>query len=366
MTTHSINSSMWFFGIQAEEIRRIRDAAGTGYDCRLLDSIGSDAILSLLEGVESEPLLIWLGTQTWLSLRDENPDLLRHILLAPTVLAIENNASREVLELALAAHVQQVVRVPLIDEQIFDALSRAREARNIYDDMTRMSREIHIGRELMERKSNVCSMLFRFFEHVGAAKSAHDVLRGCAASLSCFPVEGVHGVWWGNGGPAYALVGVDVPGLAESWFAFLVEQTAKLRPVQKQQLPTAPASPKTGERQDSERAEIRCLCAGAPVPAYGSAHSSASSTDGGPNSGHVLLLTLEVGTLVCGVLALHLRESCLCGRDTTLAINAMRRHLALVMWEGAQHEAFFAGAERLALSSVQGSAATRQGKARAM
>lgn len=304
------NPVLWFLGLGPEDRRMVRETAGDGYDCRVLDDPDAPELASLLDrGDADDPLLLWLDGNTWCRLRRERPDVVEALQLVPTVLVLAANAGRELLEEALESHVQQVVRSPLDRPQVFDALSRAREARNMYQDMTRMAREIMMGRELLERKSEVCTFLFQAFAGLSNAADARDLMEGCGRAMrEALVLRGLHAVWWGNGErDTYLLDTPRESPEAESWRAFLRERAG---------------------RNADDRASL-CVYSGRVGAA--------------PETDSVFLLPLDVRGRRCGVLALDLGRPLLPGRDLALALDAVRRHLALVLWERGGDEEFFAG-----------------------
>lgn len=313
------NPLLWFLGLTPEDRRVVRETAGDGYQCHALNGPDAPELASILDkGDTDDPLLLWLGGDAWLTLRRERPDVAELLQLVPTVLVLEAAAERELLEQALTGRFQQVVRCPLDRAQVFDALSRAREARNMYQDMARMAREIMMERELLERKSEVCAFLFQSFTGLGEAVNAKDLMLCCRRAMqAAFRLEGLHAVWWGSGGrTAYLL---DVPEdtvEAGTWRTFLREKAG------------------LGEGNPGD---ILVCSGGGGCP---------------PDTERTLLLPLELRGRRCGVLALDLEHPLLPGRDLVLALDAVRRHLALVLWERGRDEEFFAAPVHDARRSV--------------
>lgn len=296
---------LWFLGLRPEVRRIVQEAAGNGYECRLL--AGADALASALERGD-DPLLLWLGSEVWQTLRTGLPNVAEMLQLIPTVLVLDANADRALLEQALDGHFQQVVRFPLDREQVFDALSRAREVRNMYQDMERMAREIMMDRELLERKSEVCAFLFQSMIGLGSAPDARDLIECCRRTMrEALPVEAVHALWWGRDKQAISLL--DVPEgtpEAEAWQRLLLERAAV------DGLGSVPVTLYCGEVKRPPQPE------------------------------RTLLLPLEIRGQRCGILALDMDRPLSLGRDLSLALDAVRRHLALVLWERAQDGEFFA------------------------
>lgn len=300
---------LWFLGLDPEDRRVVRDTAGDGYECRALAGPDAPELASVLDkGDADDPLLLWLGGAAWLALRRERPDVADLLQLVPTVLALDADADRSLLEQALVERFQQVIRCPLDRAQVFDALSRAREVRNMYQDMARMAREIMMERELLERKSEVCSFLFQSFGSLGEAANARDLIWCCRQAMQkAFRLEGLHALWWGNGGRSVYLL--DVPedsAVVDVWRNFLREKAG---------------------RSHTDGEDVLVCCGGA---------------GNNPETERTLLLPLEIRGQRCGVLALDLAGPLLPGRDLALALDAVRRHLALVLWERGRDEEFFA------------------------
>ena len=297
---------LWFLGLRPEVRRIVQETAGDGYECRLL--AGADALASALDRGD-DPLLLWLGSAVWQTLRAELPNVAEILQLIPTVLVLEAEADQRLLVQALDGHFQQVIRFPLDRGQVFDALSRAREVRNMYQDMERMAREIMMDRELLERKSEVCAFLFQSITGLGNAPHARDLIECCRRTMrEALPVEAVHALWWGGAKRAISLL--DAPEgtpEAEAWQSLLLERAAA------DGLGYAPMTLHCGE--------VKRL----------------------PQPERTLLLPLEIRGQRCGILALDMERPLSLGRDLSLALDAVRRHLAFVLWERAQDGEFFAG-----------------------
>ncbi|MCH5276875.1 MAG: hypothetical protein J1E80_03460 [Desulfovibrionaceae bacterium] len=296
---------LWFLGLRPEDRRLVQEAAGDGYECRVL--AGADALTFALERGD-DPLLLWLGSGMWRTLRARLPHTAEILQLIPTVLVLEENAERALLEQALDGHFQQLIRFPLDRQQVFDALSRAREVRNMYQDMERMAREIMMERELLERKSEVCAFLFQSMAGLDSAAHARDLIARCRRAMGeALSVETVHALWWGKGERTYCLL--DAPegtAEAEAWQGLLLERAAADGPAH------APMSLHCGDGKRLPRPE------------------------------HTLLLPLEIRGRRCGLLALDMDRAPRLGRDLSQALDAVRRHLALVLWERSQDGEFFA------------------------
>lgn len=317
MTAQTPCTILWVLGLSAGEQRLVQETAGGGYFCRSLDGLHARELAAILErGEADDPLLLWLGSRAWLELRREQPEIMQSMELVPSVLVLECGSEREVLEQALDAHFQQVLRAPLDRPQVFDALSRAREARNMYLDMTRMAREIMMNRELLERKSDVCSFLFRSFAGIGGAGDARALLAECGRAMGeVFAVHGLHAVWWGSGPAPVYIVGAEPNApAAETWVRFLRDRTSD-------------------------------AVAGNSAPDGGGAVLYAGGGGEGPETGQVIMLTLDIHGVRHGVLALHVREPLLPGRDMAQALDAVRHYVALTLWERGTDRKFFAGSE---------------------
>ncbi len=307
---------LWLLGLAPEDRRVVRETAGDGYQCRLLDDMDASALASALEQ-DDDPLLLWLGSGVWRTLRREHPGVADLLQLVPAVLVLEADADRPLLEQALEGHFQQVARFPLDRKQVFEALSRAREARNMYQDMARMAREIMMERELLERKSEVCAFLFQAFAGLDGAADARELMACCRQAMKeAFPVKGVRALWWGSGGrAAYLLDASDGSAEAEAWRAFLRERT------------------------------------GMDGAGDGEALVGRDNGKKAPEPERTLLLPLEIRKRRCGILALDLERPLLPGRDLALALDAVRKHLAFILWERGGDEEFFAASSSTSASS---------------
>ena len=297
--------TLWTFGLNAKECEILRKNAGASYRCQSLDTMDSGRLAELLDSFaasreeKDEPLLLWLGSAAWQHLAESSPELMRRMTYLPVVLLLEEKADLQQLENALDAGFQQVLRAPLQNRHVDEALSRALEVRNLYQDMSRMSREILMTRELLDRKSEVCSLMLRLFSAISGAGDAQNMLRRCGDELrQLLDLRGLHALWWGKGGEALAFVGQDDDSnrldaaSSRAWYEFLL----------------------SGAPAEIRSMPVRLVCCG--------------GSTGSPDAGKVLWLPLEVRGRRLGLLALMFARPLLVGRDMSLALDAIRHFMA--------------------------------------
>lgn len=308
-TSSETISVLWALGLTEAEEGLIAVHAGPSCRVRSLDSaqVQKEGLLNLAE--QDDPLLCWLGSAVWESwaegtvqnAQNQYAALMGDMELVPCVLLLEENPSRSLLEAALDGHFQQVLRAPLSDKHIFEALRRAREARNLMHDLNRMAKEISLSRELLERKSETLDFLLSFFKAVENAASLNQLLHNCVEALnSGMPVHAMHLAWWNTKGNAQLVLDCNAAhgSAAQAWQHFMAENIAHHLPG----LTTF----------DLEQAT---LCVG--------------KEDRPPQHGKTLLLPLTAHGAPCGLVALHLKEAFLPGRDMSHALDCARSWLAL-------------------------------------
>lgn len=297
---------LWIIGLSSEECEILQRSAGESYLCRSLDSMDSAKLAELLDSFVSteedkdEPLLLWLGSGAWQRLGRQAPELMRRLVYLPVVLLLAENSERTLLEEALNMGFQQILQAPLLERHVHEALSRALEVRNLYQDMSRMSREIIMTRELLDRKSQVCALMLRVFSAISEAADAPEMLRRCADELhDLLDLRGLHVLWWGNGKEALAFVGQD----------------------------------DAHNRLDAASSHVWCECLRAEAPEQVRKLPLRLICCGGctasPDAGKMLWLPLELRGRQQGVLALMFERPLLVGRDMSLALDAVRHFLAL-------------------------------------
>lgn len=306
--------TLWTLGLDVKECEILRKSAGTSYRCQSLDIMDSGHLSKLLDSFaanreeKDEPLLLWLGSAAWLHLSESFPELMRRMTYFPVVLLLEEKANLQQLENALDAGFQQVLRAPLQNRHVHEALSRALEVRNLYQDMSRMSREILITRELLDHKSEVCSLMLRLFSAISGADDAQSMLRRCGDELrQLLDLRGIHALWWGKGEEALAFVGQNdesnrLDGASSrAWYEFLLSEA----PAEIRSMP------------------VRLVCCG--------------GSTGSPDAGKILWLPLEVRGRRLGLLALMFARPLLVGRDMSLALDAIRHFMASAL-DGYLHD----------------------------
>ncbi len=296
---------LWTLGLTEKEKNLVVSCAGEEYSLCSLDSMDAEEIAASIRLAEkNEPLLLWLGSAAWFNLCTQNQELSSALSVFPRVLVLEENCEVEHVYHAFDDHYQQVVCGPLAENHVFDALSRAREASNMFMDMARMTREVMLGREMLERKSAVFSMLFSFFSSVEKSKNIAEWLYLCRQALGqSLGLENVHLAWWGKHlelGRAGSQSAKEVffLGLPEhspvqgAWHQYLKDRACTLMP---------------GLENSA------CVCLGHPA-----------ATDGiMPEAAHVLLVPLgpQTGTVAYGFLALHLSQAFKPARDVAQSLE---------------------------------------------
>lgn len=300
--------TLWTLGLSREEGEILRRGAGSSYLCQSLDAMASGRLAELLDSFtveqkeKDEPLLLWLGSAAWRRLAADSPELMRRVTYLPVVLLLEEQPEIQLLEEVLDTGFQQVLRAPLQERHVHEALSRALEVRNLYQDMSRMSREILMTRELLDRKSEVCSLMLRLFSAVSSANDARDLMRRCGEELhELLDMRGVHALWWGDGKEALAFVGQDDnrnrldTASSRAWYEFLLNEV----PAELRNMP------------------VHLVCCG--------------GSSGSPDAGKVVWLPLEARGRRLGMLALMFARPLLAGRDMSLALDAARHFIAAAL-----------------------------------
>lgn len=308
---------LWTFGLTDAEKSLLLQCAGEEYSLLSLDGMKTAEIADLTRNAENnEPLLLWLGSSTWFSFCAQCQELVKSLELFPRVLLLEQSACETHVHQAFEGHYQQIVHGPLAETHVFDALSRAREASNMFMDMSRMTRELMLGRELLARKSEVFSMLFSFFASTAKAKNVPEWLAACQHALSnSLGMEGVHLAWWGKNielGRTYSVTPPTVffLGLPEhspmqgAWHKYLQDRASTLMP---------------GLENSA------CACVG----------SNNMPDSIMPEAAHVLLVPLgqSSNNISYGFLALHLSNAFKPGRDIAQAFEIIANYTFYFLME---------------------------------
>ena len=310
---------MWSLGLAETDKNRLQACTGANH---VLLELSEDALPTLEDAEQSEPVLLWLGAAAWRRLEQRPSAETAFMDHLSRVLVLEPGCPRADLEDALAGGFQDVLIGTEKSERIHEVLRRSLEVSNMYQDMGRMTRELLMNRELIARKSDVFSFLQECVSHISKATSTVERLEATRERLAMImPVASMHTAFWR-------------PQVDGSVSMHLHLDTAPEKTTDPEQF-----SPAVKEWSDLLFSTAASL---APFPgAPFKLHIEYSGNqvkpmprlrkDNQPDTRRTLLLPLCAGGVLHGVTAILLTREYHPGRDQVLAMDAAMSHLAAML-----------------------------------
>ena len=122
-----------------------------------------------------------------------------HDLLArtPKIIVLPENCAPADMENASHHNFSAILNEPLVRERVLSALAATVESQLVFSDVVRMTKEIILDRELLNRKNHNLSFLLDFLSRTASQITPTEVMETAWESLSDFmPVESIAVILW--------------------------------------------------------------------------------------------------------------------------------------------------------------------------
>lgn len=254
------------------------------------------------------PLLFWVSSRCRGALSSLPEAVARHIAATPQVLLLDEGYTLADFEAACDQGMAEILRPPLRKKRIADIMCRALEVHALQHDMECMAREITLGRELLERKSELLGFLTHFLGQAGDSPDCCALFRSAYQGLGkLLPLRAMHAVLWDTKdgeAPALSLFTCSPPSTkAEAaWHETLLELARRALGSEAPVIETLPLD--FGNLPEHQAASL-------------------------PHDGALLSLPIQCGKEHMGVLLLLTCMERHLGRDQVLALDAAMRHFSL-------------------------------------
>lgn len=295
---------MWGLGLEAEDkalIYRVGEANFT------LISHPLGVIPDAAAMDNDEPCLVWLSKEAWDDLKTKPANSARHLEIVPRVLLLGGEYSMAELEEALDNGFTDVIKPPLTESRIKDVLLRTVETHNLYHDIIRMTREICLERELLERKNDILSFIVSFLARATESLDPLEILQGAQQELaSLLSVSAINAACWTAGSgemietTLYIAAQEQHPAHKE-WITLLLGSAEKL----------------SGKQVCKHTIEYL-------TPAE-------DITSLMPEVGKIAILPLKTAGETIGALALLAKDDLHLGKDQVQILKSAMQHLALAL-----------------------------------
>ena len=188
---------MWGLGLTDTLMQQITESVGPGFHVR---NFPADALPGVRElNQEEQPSTAWIPWSIWRGLSGYRKEQLREQDATQRIL-IQDDPDRELeMDKVLSEGFLTVVRLPLTRPKVQDVLFRAKEVTSMYSDIYRMTEEIMLERELLERKTDQLMFLNRILASATESLDPAAILVTAKATLGLIlPVKVLNAVFWSH------------------------------------------------------------------------------------------------------------------------------------------------------------------------
>lgn len=189
---------MWGLGLTPTEETQIRQAMGPGFHLKNFPkgSLPGGKQLSRVD----VPGTAWIPWREWSSIPENRREDYRSLDTTQRILIQEDAEEQVELEKVLEEGFLTVIRTPLTQSKVQDAVFRAKEVTSLYKDIYRMTEEIFLERELLSRKTDQLLFLNRILSNAVESLDVADILSSAQKDLNLIlPVRLLQAVFWQQG-----------------------------------------------------------------------------------------------------------------------------------------------------------------------
>lgn len=298
-------NTIWAFGLSGAQLESLGRLVGKKY---LVAHWPVGVVPSLTDYEKVQPCLAVFAPDALRALW-ELPELsVRHLELLPKVMMLDEGYSQTDLEFAIDSGMSEIIRPPFSKAVIEDKLRRALEIEAVHYDVLRMSKEIIVEREILERKNDILNFLVGFLTSTSITMNTEDIFEMVAEKLqSLFPVRSLQAAVWSckdTTGETEVLISAQEPAAVQSWTEAVRSAVQIVRPDLDLNLQVS--SLDLQGRDEQWRNAL-------------------------PSDGHVITLPISMDDRQFGLLLVLTDTVRSLSRDQALALNSALRHLALTI-----------------------------------
>lgn len=186
---------MWGLGLSEQAVTEIEQGVGPGFHLRNYPSGSFPWIKELRQ--EEQPSVTWIPWAAWNGMDEYRKQEYRSQENTQRVLIQEIDERPLEMEEVLAEGFLTVVRSPLTRPKVQDAMFRAKEVTSMYSDIYRMTEEILLERELLERKTDQLLFLNKILASATESLEPATLLANAKDTLSLvLPIKVLHAAFW--------------------------------------------------------------------------------------------------------------------------------------------------------------------------
>jgi diguanylate cyclase (GGDEF)-like protein len=224
---------MWGLGLDETLMTQIEQGVGPGFHIR---NFSAEALPKAKELRQDEkPCAVWIPWSVWSALPEHRRQEYRMQEASQRILVQDRGDESLEMEKVLAEGFLTVVRAPLTRPKVQDAVFRAREVTSMYSDIYRMTEEILLERELLERKTDQLMFLNKILASATESLDATTILLNAKETLNLvLPVKLLHAAFWtrqqdsGVADVEIFLNGKMVPDTESVWVEHIMASVAEM------------------------------------------------------------------------------------------------------------------------------------------
>ncbi len=191
----------WGLGLSQEQAERLREFLGDGVELVLRPA---EAVPGIEDLERNPPCVLWVSSTANRHLASLDAAQIRHLELSPKVILLDDSYSLQDFEEAGDGGAADIVRPPLDKRRVRGIMRRALEAQEVHHDIMRMTREILLERELLERKNRLLTFLVNFLTDTRESSGPAELVTSALAALKeLFPVLTGHAAVRASGPSLY-------------------------------------------------------------------------------------------------------------------------------------------------------------------
>lgn len=261
---------------------------------------------------DSEILILCLSLAAWKKLFAKDQGDRKFISRMPKIIVLPEDCRVEDIEDAARFGFSAILKEPLHGDQLLAAIADTVESQLLFGDVLRMTKEIILDRELINRKNHNLSFLLDFLSRTAAKVTPAEVMEAAWESLHEFlSVESLGAVLWRSPSisiaPATAHLFIPAENNTDccgAWIKLLLKAEGQYAPFV------------------AENYIHETLCNG--LTANG-------KTGRSPAAGRTVAIPLKSGEQISGAIALSFSEDCALTRDRLDLLESAMGHLDLAM-----------------------------------
>lgn len=299
-------STIWAFGQTETQLESLRRFVGKKFQ---VENWPTGIVPSLTDYEKVQPCLAFFAPEAFKAMLKQPELEVRHLELLPKVMMLDEGYTQADLEFAIDSGMSEIIRPPYTRAAIQNKMNRALDIEAVHYDVLRMSKEIIVEREILERKNDILNFLVGFLTSSSITMTTEEIVEMVAEKLQVlFPVRSLQAAIWDckdkSGATEIFISADDGQPAFDGWVNAVRDAVQNVRPNLSLKLKIS-----TVELKGQEEKWKNAL----------------------PSDGHVITLPISMDDRQFGVLLVLTDMVRSLSRDQAMALNSALRHLALTI-----------------------------------